>query len=164
MWDVSFIHQQNAHVHIITNTGKACSATEAQILYFVWLLHIHAGHLCKRYPHFFSHSPTSLATTTQPAGFSFFFFYQQTKKYCHGWKKYPLSACALDRGRGDVVEEEGCRGRATALALCCMKYLQLPRLWDPIPSLGDYGCYFLLPLHNLILCSVFVHVERWLIV
>lgn len=71
MLALSIIQQQNAHVPIVTNTGKACAATVAQILYFVWLLHVHAGHLCKRYPHFFSRAPTRLATITQPAGFLF---------------------------------------------------------------------------------------------
>lgn len=108
MLALSIIQQQNAHVPIVTNTGKACAATVAQILYFVWLLHVHAGDLCKRYPLFFPCAPTRLATITQPAGF--LFVQLKKKKYCHSWKKqkYLMSACASDRGeetwgrRGDI--------------------------------------------------------------
>ena len=49
-------------------------------------------------------------------------------------KKYLMSVCAWDRERGGMGEEGGMcvcvcvcvGGGGNALALCCMKYLQLP--------------------------------------
>lgn len=122
---VPLIHQQN--IHIITNTGKACSAAAAQILYFVWLPLIHAGHWCKRYPRFSSPAPTRLATTTQPPGFVEFF--SQQKKTLSWLKKSISCLCVLwMKGR-----RRGGGGGWRGWALSCMKYPQLSHPWNVIP-------------------------------
>lgn len=122
---IPLIHQFPSsfrRIHM-TNTGKACFSTAAQILYFVWPCHMHTGHLCNRYLCFFPHAPTRLATTTWAAGFFFLFFFFAMRKKKMSWlKRSILCLCMLwfvERGRGGG----GKQGWATALGLCCMKRL-----------------------------------------
>lgn len=103
---IPLIHQFPSsfrRIHM-TNTGKACFSTAAQILYFVWPCHMHTGHLCNRYLCFFPHAPTRLATTTWAAGFFFLFFFCNAKeKNVMAEKEYLVSVYALvcgERTRG----------------------------------------------------------------
>lgn len=86
---------------------KACSTTAAQILYFVWLLHIHAGHLCKWYP--------CVSFLMHPQGWpqqhSLQAFFSCLKKM--SWlekKEYLMSTCALAGGAETWGKERGDAG------------------------------------------------------
>ena len=121
---LSFISRINMFNHHKHGKGHLCHGGSDSI-FCLALAHL-AGHLCKRYPHVsFLMRPQGWTQQHSLQAFSFFLFQLKISIPC-------LRVLRIEESRRG--EERVRRGWAPALALCCMKYPQLPQSCNPTPS------------------------------